>query len=283
MSSRDETLSNRDFTRLRSFIYAQSGINLNEDKKTMLELRIKRRLRALSLTSFSAYCDLLFDQQGQKEEIVHFLNVVTTNKTDFFREPDHFEFLVQKALPEIIARKGVESQVIVWSAGCSTGEEPYTLAMVMNEFAQLHAGFHFKVLATDISTTVLEKARMGVFSEDLVRPVAPNLRRKYFMRSRDRASNLVRIVPEMRAKVEFRRLNFKDANYGLSEKVDAIFCRNVIIYFDRATQEQILQKLTQNLLPGGFAFVGHSETLHGMDLPLLPIAPALYRRVDGRP
>ena len=283
MSSRDETLSNRDFTRLRSFIYAQSGINLNEDKKTMLELRIKRRLRALSLTSFSAYCDLLFDQQGQKEEIVHFLNVVTTNKTDFFREPDHFEFLVQKALPEIIARKGVESQVIVWSAGCSTGEEPYTLAMVMNEFAQLHAGFHFKVLATDISTTVLEKARMGVFSEDLVRPVAPNLRRKYFMRSRDRASNLVRIVPEMRAKVEFRRLNFKDANYGLSEKVDAIFCRNVIIYFDRATQEQILQKLTQYLLPGGFAFVGHSETLHGMDLPLLPIAPALYRRVDGRP
>jgi chemotaxis protein methyltransferase CheR len=283
MSSREETLSNSDFARLRSFIYAESGINLNAEKQTMLELRIKRRLRALSLTSFSAYCDLLFDQQGQKEEIVHFLDVVTTNKTDFFREPDHFEYLVQKALPEIIARKGTVSQIVVWSAGCSTGEEPYTLAMVMNEFAQLHAGFHFRVLATDISTTVLEKAKLGVFSEDAVRPVAPNLRRKYFMRSRDRASNLVRIVPEVRALVEFRRLNFKDADYGLSEKVDAIFCRNVIIYFDRFTQEQILQKLAQHLLPGGLAFVGHSETLHGMNLPLVPIAPALYRRVDGRP
>jgi chemotaxis protein methyltransferase CheR len=283
MSSREETLSNSDFARLRSFIYAESGINLNAEKQTMLELRIKRRLRALSLTSFSAYCDLLFDQQGQKEEIVHFLDVVTTNKTDFFREPDHFEYLVQKALPEIIARKGTVSQIVVWSAGCSTGEEPYTLAMVMSEFAQLHAGFHFRVLATDISTTVLEKAKLGVFSEDAVRPVAPNLRRKYFMRSRDRASNLVRIVPEVRALVEFRRLNFKDADYGLSEKVDAIFCRNVIIYFDRFTQEQILQKLAQHLLPGGLAFVGHSETLHGMNLPLVPIAPALYRRVDGRP
>jgi len=283
MSSREETLSNSDFARLRSFIYAESGIILNAEKQRMLELRIKRRLRALSLTSFSAYCDLLFDQQGQKEEIVHFLDVVTTNKTDFFREPDHFEYLVQKALPEIIARKGTVSQIVVWSAGCSTGEEPYTLAMVMSEFAQLHAGFHFRVLATDISTTVLEKAKLGVFSEDAVRPVAPNLRRKYFMRSRDRASNLVRIVPEVRALVEFRRLNFKDADYGLSEKVDAIFCRNVIIYFDRFTQEQILQKLAQHLLPGGLAFVGHSETLHGMNLPLVPIAPALYRRVDGRP
>ena len=283
MSSREETLSNSDFARLRSFIYAESGIILNAEKQRMLELRIKRRLRALSLTSFSAYCDLLFDQQGQKEEIVHFLDVVTTNRTDLFREPDHFEYLVQKALPEIIARKGTVSQIVVWSAGCSTGEEPYTLAMVMSEFAQLHAGFHFRVLATDISTTVLEKAKLGVFSEDAVRPVAPNLRRKYFMRSRDRASNLVRIVPEVRALVEFRRLNFKDADYGLSEKVDAIFCRNVIIYFDRFTQEQILQKLAQHLLPGGLAFVGHSETLHGMNLPLVPIAPALYRRVDGRP
>jgi chemotaxis protein methyltransferase CheR len=283
MRSHEEALSNKDFARLRSFIYAESGINLNEEKKTMLELRIKRRLRALDLTSFSEYCDLLFDQKHQKAEIVHFFDVVTTNKTDFFREPDHFEYLVQKALPEIIARKGAERQVVVWSAGCSTGEEPYTLAMVMNEFAQLHAGFHFRVLATDISATVLEKARLGVFSEDAVRPVAPNLRLKYFMRSRDRTSNLVRIVPEMRALVEFRRLNFKDADYGLSEKVDAIFCRNVIIYFDRATQEQILKKLTHHLLPGGFAFVGHSETLHGMDLPLLPIAPALYRRVDARP
>jgi chemotaxis protein methyltransferase CheR len=154
--------------------------------------------------------------------------------------------------------------------------------MVMNEFGQTHPGFHFRVLATDISTEVLAKAKMGVFSEEVVRPVSADLRRKYFMRSRDRNSNLLRVVPELRQMIEFRRLNFMDSDYGLAEKVDVVFCRNVIIYFDRDTQEQILQKLTHNLLPGGYAFVGHSEALHGMDLPLEPVAPALYRRVDVR-
>jgi chemotaxis protein methyltransferase CheR len=282
MSIREETISNADFGRLRTLIYTQSGINLNVDKKTMLELRIKRRLKSLELTSFSDYCEYLFGHQGQREEMVHFLDVVTTNKTDFFREPDHFDYLVQKALPDILARNGCERSVMVWSAGCSTGEEPYTLAMVMNEFGQTHPGFHFRVLATDISTEVLAKAKMGVFSEEVVRPVSADLRRKYFMRSRDRNSNLLRVVPELRQMIEFRRLNFMDSDYGLAEKVDVVFCRNVIIYFDRDTQEQILQKLTHNLLPGGYAFVGHSEALHGMDLPLEPVAPALYRRVDVR-
>jgi len=282
MSNREETISNADFGRLRSLIYAQSGINLNVDKKTMLELRIKRRLKSLEFTSFSQYCEYLFDHHGQKEEMVHFLDVVTTNKTDFFREPDHFDYLVRKALPEFMERNGRERKMLVWSAGCSTGEEPYTLAMVMNEFAQANAGFQFRVLATDLSNTVLAKARMGVYTEDIVKPVAIDLRRKYFMRSRDRDSDLMRVVPELRQLVDFRRLNFKDADYEITEKVDVIFCRNVIIYFDRQTQEQILQKLTQHLVPGGYAFVGHSETLHGMDLPLVPIAPALYRRTDVR-
>jgi chemotaxis protein methyltransferase CheR len=282
MGSCEEAISNADFVRLRSFIYAQSGINLSVEKKTMLELRIKRRLKDLNLTSFSEYCEYLFGRQGQKNEIVHFLDVVTTNKTDFFREPDHFDYMVQKALPEILARKGCERQMLVWSAGCSTGEEPYTLAMIMNEFGQSHAGFQFRVLATDLSTTVLDKAKLGVFSEEVVTPVASDLRRKYFMRGRDRSSHLLRVVPELRQLIEFRRLNLKDADYGLSEKADIIFCRNVIIYFDRETQEQILQKLTHYLLPGGYCFVGHSEALHGMDLPLVPIGPALYRRTDAK-
>jgi len=282
MSTREQAISNADFGRLRSFIYAQSGINLNADKKTMLELRIKRRLKNLNLTSFSEYCEYLFGHQGQKDEIVHFLDVVTTNKTDFFREPDHFDFLAQKALPELFARHQYERPMLVWSAGCSTGEEPYTLAMVLSEFAQSHPGFQFKVLATDIATTVLAKANLGVYSEESVRPVPPDMRRKYFMRSRDRSSNLLRVVPELRQTIEFRRLNFKDADYGLTEKADIVFCRNVIIYFDRQTQEQILQSITRHLAPGGYCFVGHSETLHGMNLPLLPVGPALYRRTDAR-
>ncbi|MGD0417609.1 MAG: protein-glutamate O-methyltransferase CheR [Terriglobales bacterium] len=280
MSARDESISNADFGRLRSLIYEQSGINLNAEKKTMLELRIKRRLRSLDLNSFAQYCEYLFGPHGQKEEIVHLLDVVSTNKTDFFREPEHFEFLVQKAIPELMARNQSGRPLLVWSAGCSTGEEPYTLAMVLNECALAQPGFRFRVLATDISTTVLAKAGRGVFSVEVVGPVPADLRRKYFMRSRDRDSNLLRVVPELRQLVEFRRLNFMDADFGLSQKVDVIFCRNVIIYFDRATQEQIIQKLAAQLVPGGYAFVGHSETLHDMDIPLAPVAPAIYRKKE---
>lgn len=248
----------------------------------MLELRIKRRLKALNLTSFREYCHYLFEEQGQKEEMVHFIDVVTTNKTDFFREPEHFRFLAQRALPELVAREGCEREIVVWSAGCSTGEEPYTLAMVLTEFKKTHPDFHFRVLATDISTVVLTKAKTAIYSEEVLKPIPQEMRREYFMRSRDRSSNLLRVVPELRNVVEFRRLNFNDADYGMSGPVDMFFCRNVIIYFDRPTQERILQRLTGHLLPGGYAFVGHSESLHGMNLPLVPIAPALYRRIDGR-
>ena len=244
----------------------------------MLELRIKRRLRSLSMNTFGQYCEYLFARHNHREEIVHLLDVVTTNKTDFFREPDHFEYLVQKAVPDLVAREQIDKGLLVWSAGCSTGEEPYTLAMVLSEYAQMHPGFRFRVLATDLSTTVLAKAELGVFGNEVVQRIPLELRRKYFMRSRDPEDNTVRVVPELRHLVDFRRVNFMDSDFGLTDKVHIIFCRNVIIYFDRRTQENILQKLTNHLMPGGYAFLGHSETLHGMNLPLVPIAPALYRR-----
>jgi chemotaxis protein methyltransferase CheR len=282
MSGRDETISKTDFVRLRSLIYEQSGINLSADKKIMLELRIKRRLRTLNLPSFAVYCEYLFGHQGQREEIVHLIDAVSTNKTDFYREADHFDFLVQKALPDLMARNESGRPLLIWSAGCSTGEEPYTLAIVLNEYALAHPGFCFKVLATDISTTVLAAAERGVFTSEVVRPVPAELRRKYFMRGRDSNSNLLRVVPELRKQIEFRRVNFKDANFGLSQKADAIFCRNVIIYFDRSTQQQILEKLYSYLVTGGYAFVGHAETLHDLNLPLVPVAPALYRKIDAR-
>ncbi len=247
----------------------------------MLEVRIKRRLKVLICSSYGQYCDYLFGQQGLKEELVPLIDVVTTNKTDFFREPKHFNFLVEKALPELPRRNASGRPLLVWSAGCSTGEEPYTLAMVLSEYALTHPGFRFRILATDISTIVLAKAEMGVYTNDVVAPVPAALQRKYFMRSRDPGSDQVRVVPELRRLIEFRRLNFMDADYGIAEKADAIFCRNVIIYFDRPTQERILKKLSLQLAPRGYMFVGHAETLHDMDLPLTPVAPALYRRVDA--
>ncbi|MFY9906151.1 MAG: protein-glutamate O-methyltransferase [Terriglobales bacterium] len=278
MSEHEEFIGKADYGRLCRLIYEQSGINLGPEKKTMVELRIKRRVRSLSLDSFVDYFAYLFGPHGHREELVHLLDVVSTNKTDFFREPEHFDFLIQKAVPELMSRNESGRPLQIWSAGCSTGEEPYTLAMVLHEYGLAHSGFRFNVLATDLSTTVLAKAQRGVFSLDVVNPVPADLRHKYFMRSRDRDSRLLRVVPELRRMIEFRRLNFMDADYGLAQKVDVFFCRNVIIYFDRPTQQQIMLKLAKQLLPGGYAFVGHSETLHDMDLPLVPVAPALYRK-----
>jgi chemotaxis protein methyltransferase CheR len=283
MSTHDEYISTRDFTRLCNLIYEKAGIRLGSEKKTMLEVRIKRRLKALDLSSYDEYCTYLFGREGLKDELVPLIDVVTTNKTDFFREPGHFNFLVEKALPELTARERGGGPLLIWSAGCSTGEEPYTLAIVLSEYGLTHPGFRFRILATDISTRVLEKAEAGVYSTEVVSPVPASLKKKYLMASRDPGSDRVRVVPELRRLIEFRRLNFMDADYGIAEKADAIFCRNVIIYFDRETQEKVLQKLARQLVPRGYMFVGHAETLHDMDLPLAPVAPALYRRVDARP
>lgn len=280
MSTHDEALSGRDFNRLSAFVYREAGIRLGPEKRTMLEGRLRRRLRSLQLDSYSRYCDYLFTPQGQREELVSFIDVVTTNKTDFFREPGHFNFLTQRALPDLTAR-AEGCPLLVWSAGCSSGEEPYTLAMVLSEYAETHPGFRFRILATDISTQVLEKAALGIYTTESVAPVAPEMRRKYLMRSRQRGSNQVRVVPELRRLIEFRRLNFMDADYGLTEQADAIFCRNVIIYFDRATQETILQKLARRLVADGYLFIGHSEALHDLRLPLTAVGPALYRKNHG--
>jgi chemotaxis protein methyltransferase CheR len=277
MHTRSEELSTADFDKLRALIYNESGISLGADKKTMMEIRLKRRLRSLDIASLGEYCDRVFSKDGIEDELVHLIDVITTNKTDFFREAGHFDYLTSKALPDLVARKGPGRQ-LVWSAGCSTGEEPYTLAMVLSEYAQGCTGFRFNILASDICTAVLAKAAEGIFKADLLRPVPTVLRRKYFMRSRDPESDRHRVVPELRALVEFRRINFMDADFGLAEAPDIIFCRNVIIYFDRATQVRLLQKLARQLAPGGYFFAGHSESFQGMDLPFVGVAPAVYKK-----
>jgi chemotaxis protein methyltransferase CheR len=249
MSNANENLCNADFERLRELIYSECGISLSLDKKTMVEIRLKRRLRSLNIPSFGEYCEHVFAPQGVENELIHLIDAVTTNKTDFFRESGHFDYLRSKALPALAAREGADRTLFLWSAGCSTGEEPYTLAMVLNEYAEGSPGFRFRVLATDISTAVLDKARMGIFKSELVRPVPHELQRKYLMRSRDKESDVVRIVPELRALIEFRRLNFMDSDFDLPQAPDVIFCRNVIIYFDRATQISLLRRLISQLRP----------------------------------
>ena len=280
---RKEVLAEKDFLRLSAFIYAECGIKISEKKKVMLEARFQKRLRHLGMTSFDDYCAYLFSPQGLESERYHMIDAVTTNKTDFFREPSHFEFLVNTALPELIVPResGTGKKLTIWSAGCSTGEEPYTLAMVINEFAQRYPdlGFTWSILATDISTKVLEKARQAVFDMERAIPIPEPLKRKYLLKSKDRNKGLVRIVPELRQMVRFRRLNFMDDDFGLRDKMDVIFCRNVIIYFDRPTQTRLLTKFYNQLRPAGYLFMGHSETLHGLNVPFLQVAPTIYRKM----
>jgi chemotaxis protein methyltransferase CheR len=279
----NETISARDYRRLCELIYDEAGIALGPARKVMLEGRLRRRLKALAIDSYRDYCAYVFSDRGSKDELVHLIDVVTTNKTDFFREPKHFEFLSSRFLPERARSGGNREPLLVWSAGCSTGEEPYTLAMVLSEFEQANPGFSFRILATDVSTAVLEKARLGIYSTEVVQPVPQSLKLRYLMRGSEPGSRRVRVVPELRRLVEFRHLNFIAPEYGVFEEFDAIFCRNVMIYFDRPTQQTILKKLTKSLRPDGYLFMGHAETLHELDLPVLQVAPALYRKVNARP
>jgi len=248
----------------------------------MLEARLQKRLRHLGMNSCDEYCNYLFSPAGVETELTHMIDVVTTNKTDFFRESSHFEFLVKTALPEIIVKQGagIWKKLMIWSAGCSTGEEPYTLAMVVSEFAETYPGFSFdcSILATDISTKALATAEEAIYEAERVLPVPEALKKKYLLRSKNRSKGLIRIVPELRRMVRFRRLNFVEDEFGLREKMHIIFCRNVIIYFDKPTQERLLNKFCRHLTPGGYVFMGHSETLQGMDVPLMQVIPTVYRK-----
>lgn len=276
----DATLSSTDFQQLSSLIYSELGIKMPETKSTMLTGRLARRLRALGLDTFSQYCQFLFSPKGLEEEMVHLINAVTTNKTDFFREPSHFDYLTRTVLTVLQENQRFSSRrpLRIWSAGCSTGEEPYTLAMVLADYQESQPGFRFGILATDISTRVLEIARRAVYPMERIEPISPLHRKKYLLKGRDQRNPEVRIAPELRGLVRFGRLNFMDEDFGLPEMVDIIFCRNVIIYFDKETQEKLMVKFSRHLNAGGFLFLGHSESLHGYQTPFVQVAPTIYRK-----
>jgi len=274
-------LSQELFLRLSDFIYRESGIKMPLTKKTMLEARLQKRLRSMGLTSYDEYCSYLFSPEGIANELVHMIDVVTTNKTDFFREAQHFEYLIEHVLPSLVQSRGagIRRPFMAWSAACSSGEEPYTLAMVLDQFSRRARGFTFQVLGTDISTRVLETARDGIYHEERIEQIPLELRSSYFMKSRDRSRKLVRVVPELRAHVKFRRLNFMEDDFGMREKMDVVFCRNVLIYFDRPTQEAVINRICGHLHSGGYLFTGHSETINGMKVPLTPVANTVSRRI----
>lgn len=276
-----DRLRQADFRRLARFIQDYSGIKMPASKITMLEGRLRHRVRATGAADLTDYCAALFDHDGLRSEAVHLIDAVTTNKTDFFREPEHFHILVQSALPTLLAerRAGDQTQVKLWSAASSTGAEAYTIAMVLADWRAQRPGLRVSILATDLSTEVLAVGQRAIYPEAMVNVVPPELRHRYLLRSRDRSRGMVRVVPELRAWVRFARLNLMDAEYPTERDIDVIFCRNVLIYFDKPTQHAVLERLCRHLRPGGFLFLGHSESLAGLQLPLRTVANTVFRRV----
>ena len=269
-------LTPRQFADFSAFIAQHLGIKMPPSKQVMLQSRLHRRLRELGLDSFAEYHERFFrDEAAQADEIEHLLNLATTNKTDSFREPEHFDILAREILPRWL-QQPTGSVFRLWCAGCSTGEEPYTLAITLME-ARARQSFEFSILATDVSTRVLQHARTAIYSEEQIAPIPQPLRAKYLLRSRDRQNRQYRIVPEVRAHVSFGHLNFLAPDYGLRELMDVVFFRNVMIYFDRPTQTDVVTKICHHLRPGGHLFIAHSESLQGLPLPLRLRGPAFFQ------
>lgn len=271
-------LSPSEFTKLSSFIMTEYGIKMPPEKKIMLQSRLQKRLKSLGMTNFKDYLEYLFSPHGQSEEVIHMMDVVSTNKTDFFRESVHFDYMLSTALPQL-TRKFNKEKIKIWSAGCSSGEEPYTIGITMSEYKETYAGLQYEIYCTDISTKVLQQAISGIYKEERIEDIPYVLKKKYFLRSKDRESKKVRAIKPLRDVMSFARLNLLDLTNTNTPSYHIIFCRNVLIYFDRPTQFKILSALCSNILPGGYLFLGHSESISGFELPIETQIPTVFKKI----
>jgi chemotaxis protein methyltransferase CheR len=275
MDGNPDQLDNADFDRVSSFIMQAVGIKLPRSKKVMVEGRLRRRVSALGLGRLTDYIAAVFDGPGHEDEVTHLIDALTTNKTDFFREPAHFNFINRQVLPELAA---TGRPAKLWSAACSIGAEPYTLAMVLSDFSRTTPGWSFSILASDISTHVLAKAARAVFPTDMVDPIPLSMRQRYLLRSNDPAKQVVRMTPEIRNLVRFARINLVEDRYPVDRDMDVILCRNLLIYFDKDTQETVVRQLCSHLKIGGYLILGHTDSIAGMALPLEWLGNSVFRR-----
>ena len=277
----DDHLGDADFQRISTLIGRAVGIKLPPGKRLMVEGRLRRRLRALQLPGLADYGHYLFRQGGLESELTHLVNAVTTNKTDFYREPEHFELLHQRLVPQLLAARRERLPLLkLWSAASSTGAEPYTIAMVLADLAAQRRDFRFAVLATDISTDVLETGRRTVYPAEQLEPVPPGPRARYVMQARRAGPRPeTRIVPELRRLVRFEQLNLMRDTYPYDRDVDVIFLRNVLIYFDKQDQSAVIGRLVGHLRPGGYLLLGHSESMIGTAVAMRQIAPAVFQKL----
>lgn len=269
-------LADRDYDFLCRLIYEQSRIHLGRDKKVLVASRLAKRLRQLQLPDYRAYCDLLRSPAGG-EELQHLIDRISTNHTHFFREIKHFDFLRDKVLPTWRAKTNIQCEPFrVWSAACSSGDEPYSLAIQLAEHLAPAESDAWHIEASDISTRVLELARQGVYEADRLTAVKLEWLRKYFQKGVGAREGQFRVREQLRERVRFHQLNLLENKYPFTTKFHVVLCRNVMIYFDRPTQEALVGFLAEQLLPGGHLMVGHSESLSGIKHSLRMVQSAIY-------
>lgn len=270
---RDYPFSERDFRYIRDLVLQTTGIVLSDIKRDMVYGRLSRRLRALGLQKFSEYCDIL--KSDDQHELKEFTNAITTNLTSFFRESHHFEQLKSVILPKILTEKTTR-KIRIWSAGCSTGEEPYSIAMAIKQAMPEKHDWDVKILATDLDTNVLSKAAGGIYNADRVESIPGNLLRRWFRKGKGVNAGSVRVVSELRDMITFRQLNLMH-EWPMSGPLDVIFCRNVIIYFDKPTQKILFDRYSDILSNNGYLFLGHSESMFKVSTRFKLIGKTIYQ------
>ena len=275
--NRGEPLSEALFQKFSALVYEKTGIYLKPEKRELLNARLGKRLRTTGIKSFKEYYEyVMHDRSG--DELVQLIDVVSTNFTSFFREQAHFDFLIQKILPELVSEEKTRGRELVfWSSASSSGEEPYTMAMVLEEFAQSQPGFRYRIMATDISTRVLEQAKLGVYTDDKICKVPTIYLKKYFQRGVGRSAGYVKIKANIRNKVAFNHFNLM-GKFPWNENLDIIFCRNVMIYFNRETQQELARKFYNALIPGGYLFIGHSESISSLSHEFVQLDATVYKK-----
>jgi chemotaxis protein methyltransferase CheR len=272
-------VGDEEFALFRALIHQQTGISLKEGKRNLLAARLHKRLKELGLGTLTDYYSYLKKKDAQGDELRRMVNCITTNKTSFFREEHHFHYLrdwLKEKAHQTAANRG-QRRVRIWSAACSSGEEPYSLAITMLEALPPAAGWDLAILASDIDTDMLGRGESGVYESEGLEGIPDPLKRRYFLRGKGDLEGLVQVKPEVRRLVTFRRINLVDYPWPIHTSFDAIFCRNVIIYFDRETQRRLFERLLKHLAPDGRLFVGHSESLYWMTDLVTPLQHTVYR------
>jgi len=272
-------LSDLEFEKFSALIYETVGIHLKPEKKELLNARLSKRLRACNISSFKGYYDFIRTPAQKDAEWVDFLDAVSTNFTSFFRENAHFDYLTSVALPELTTlRGGGSAELSCWSSASSSGEEPYTIAMVLDDFINQHPGLRVKILATDISSRVLKRAVSGVYQVEQATKVPPEFLKRYFKKGVGSSAGKIKLKEEIRKMVSFKRFNLMH-NFPWTGEMDVIFCRNVMIYFDKVTQEKLIRKFYGCLRQGGYLFIGHSESIASINHDFHQVEATTYRKL----